>query len=159
MNTLDITKEKALTAYEHAKPSGKKLLEDLFGKSIFQKKVIERIKNFDDVLQENGIDKAEFYDLQKVLTPDEFAYKQIKLIAKTLNEGWLPDWKNGKSDKYYPWFVMGSPSGGGFSLDDYDCWYTGSAVGSRLCFKSSELAKYAGTTFLEIYKSFMTLNN
>ncbi len=157
MNTLQITEEKAITAHKQAKPSGKKLLEDLFGKSIFRKNIMERIKNFDDVLQENGIDKAQFYDLQKLLTPDEFAYKQIKLIVKTLNEDWEPDWTNGKFDKYYPWFKMGSPSGDGFSYCDCDHWFTGSNVGSRLCFKSRELAEHAGTTFLEIYKSFMTL--
>jgi hypothetical protein len=54
---------------------------------------------------------------------------------------------------------MGSPSGVGFSYVDCVRWLTSSDVGSRLCFKSSELAEYAGKTFESIYKDFLTLNN
>ncbi|CAM3555055.1 hypothetical protein ELOC111193_10640 [Elizabethkingia occulta] len=120
------------------------------------KDIKERIKTFNDVLQYHGI-KSETFSMECVsLTDDEIAYKQIKLIASALNEGWVPDWNDRNQTKYYPWFRMGSSSGG-FSYGDYDCVRSLSLVGSRLCYKSSELAKYAGTQFISIYKKFTTL--
>ncbi|WP_271730210.1 hypothetical protein, partial [Aquimarina algiphila] len=73
---------------------------------------------------------------------------------KSLNEGWLPDWDNGEYDKYYPWFKMSSS---GFRYDGYGLRVSGSAVGSRLCFKSSELARYAGEQFTDVYRKFMII--
>ncbi|WP_407483293.1 hypothetical protein [Elizabethkingia meningoseptica] len=120
------------------------------------KDIKERIKTFNDVLQYHGI-KSETFAMECLsLTDDEIAYKQIKLISSALNEGWTPDWNDRNQTKYYPWFRMGS-SGSGFSFGDYDCDGSGSRVGSRLCYKSSELAKYAGTQFISIYKKFTTL--
>ncbi|NHQ66959.1 hypothetical protein [Elizabethkingia miricola] len=120
------------------------------------KEIKERIKTFNDVLQYHGI-KSETFAMECVsLTDDEIAYKQIKLIASALNEGWVPDWNDRNQTKYYPWFRMGSSSGG-FSFHDYGFGHSASYVGSRLCYKSSELAKYAGTQFISIYKKFTTL--
>ncbi|MCQ9638646.1 hypothetical protein MP478_04530 [Chryseobacterium sp. WG14] len=121
------------------------------------KNILEVIKTFSDVLDYLGIDEDEFNENNDELTQDEIAYRQIKLIVKALNEGWVPDWQNSNQTKYFPWFKMGSSSGSGFSYDDYDGWDTDSAVGSRLCFKSRELAEYAGKQFTEIYKKYMTI--
>jgi hypothetical protein len=122
------------------------------------KLITERIKTFEDVLLEINTDQTHFDSLCVGLSADEIAYKKIKLIAKVLNEGWTPDWTNSNETKYYPWFEMGSPSGGGFSC--YDCarWNSFSGVGSRLCYKSRDLAIYAGKHFTDIYKDFLTLN-
>lgn len=81
---------------------------------------------------------------------------KLTIIAEALNEGWTPDWDNGNWDKYYPWFDM-RPSVG-FSFLDYDDDGTYSTVGSRLCYKSSELAEYAGRQFLELYKDKMVIS-
>ena len=83
---------------------------------------------------------------------------QLMVIAEALNEGWTPDWSNGEWDKWHPWFNMdNSSSAGRFSFDVADYRYSTSAVGSRLCFKSKDLATYAGTQFLDIYKDFFTV--
>jgi hypothetical protein len=156
-NTLTVPKDKVLAAYSKAKSPRKVMLENLFGLKTFQPEIKERIKNFDDVLRENGIVKLDFEKSCQGLTPDEVAYKMIKEIVKAFNEGWVPDWTNSNEYKYYPWFKMGSPSGGGFSFDGYDCWSTYSCVGSRLCFKSADLAKHAGQLFESIYKDFLTV--
>jgi hypothetical protein len=121
------------------------------------KDIKERIKTFVDVLIELKIDGKEFVEQTKNLPADELAYKQLKLIVQAFNEGWVPDWTNSSEGKYYTWFKMGSPSGGGFSYDDFDGWDTASGVGSRLCYKSSDLAKHAGQLFESIYKDFLTL--
>ncbi len=123
------------------------------------KDIKERIKNFWDVLAYHKTNPASFEEVCEGLEPDEIAYRKIKLIVRAFNEGWTPDWTDGSQGKYYPWFVMGSPSGGGFSCDAYVRWDAGSDVGSRLCFKSSDLAKHAGQLFESIYKDFLTLNS
>ena len=118
----------------------------------------ERIKTFEDVMKHLGIDPEEFDDRIEDMTPDEAAYVKLKHIAQALNEGWKPNWNDSNERKYHPWFDMRSASGG-FSFDGYGYWLTPSGVGSRLCFKSSELARYAGTQFESIYKDFLTLNS
>jgi len=65
-----------------------------------------------------------------------------------------PDWGNHDQWKYEPWFDMGGSSGSGFAYFAYDLWGTGSACGSRLCFKSRELAEYAGEQFRDLYKDY-----
>ena len=83
---------------------------------------------------------------------------QLMVIAEALNEGWTPDWSNGEWDKWHPWFDMDdSSSAGRFSFNGPDYLDSDSYVGSRLCFKSKDLATYAGTQFLDIYKDFFTV--
>jgi hypothetical protein len=120
------------------------------------KKVTERIKTIDDILRDHDLTQSQFYLQCKELEDDEIAYRLLKMLVKSLNEGWTPDWSNSNQYKYSPWFEMGGSSG--FRYNDCDGWHTYSNVGSRLCFKSEELAKYAGTQFLALYKRFMTIN-
>ena len=157
--TLEITRQAAIKAHDEASTKGKTLLENLFGKRVFQKDIKERIKTFDDVIRELGDDPEEFKNAISIMEePDEIAYVKLKLIAKALNEGWTPDWSNGEWDKWYPWFNMNdSSSAGRFSFGDAVFQASTSVVGSRLCFKSEELATYAGTQFLDIYKDFFTV--
>lgn len=157
--TLEITRQAAIKAHDEASTKGKTLLENLFGKRVFQKDIKERIKTFDDVIRELGDDPEEFKNAISIMEePDEIAYVKLKLIAKALNEGWTPDWSNGEWDKWYPWFKMDdSSSAGRFSFVDAGHQRSGSVVGSRLCFKSKDLATYAGTQFLDIYKDFFTV--
>lgn len=121
------------------------------------KDIKERIKTFADVLKYFGIDETYFNEQNEDLESDEVAYRKVKLIVKALNEGWTPDWSDSDQYKYFPWFNMSSSSGAGFSCLGCDGWCTGSDVGSRLCFKNRDLAKYAGQQFESIYKEFMTI--
>ena len=83
---------------------------------------------------------------------------QLMVIAEALNEGWTPDWSNGEWDKWHPWFDMDdSSSAGRFSLGGAAYLNSASDVGSRLCFKSEELAEYAGTQFLELYRELFVI--
>ena len=146
--TLQIKKDNAVKAYYGADPKGKELLENLLGKSNLSIKMTDMVKNFDDVLTISGFTK---FDRMCWETDDEYAFRQLKLIAAVLNEGWLPDWNNSSQYKYYPYFDMRNS----FSLCYVLC--SGfSDVPSRLCFKSEELALFAAKTFLEIYKNYYT---
>ncbi|MPL54932.1 hypothetical protein SDC9_00398 [bioreactor metagenome] len=83
---------------------------------------------------------------------------QLMVIAEALNEGWTPDWSNGEWDKWHPWFDMDdSSSAGRFSFLVAGLRHSRSTVGSRLCFKSEELAEYAGTQFLELYRELFVI--
>ena len=158
MKELKITEDAAKKAYSEAKAPGKLLLENLFGKKTFLSSIEDRIKNFDDVLAELAQNRKEFEKSCKGLEPDEIAYRMAKLVCIAFNEGWIPDWANSNEYKYVPYFEMGSSSGVGFSYGYYGDWGTCSYVGSRLCFKSQELAVYAGKTFeQEIYKPLFTI--
>ncbi len=119
---------------------------------------MDRIKTFEEACEKLGIDPKntipDFSMFPKEHQAAMIAHSKLIIINQALNEEWQPDWTNGKFDKYYPWFKMGSPSGDGFSYGGYDHWNTVSDVGSRLCFKNRELAEYAGKTFLQLYKEY-----
>ena len=83
------------------------------------------------------------------------SHAKLVIIAEALNEGWKPDWKNGNEWKYYPWFRMSS--GSGLAYGAYASRYSYSAVGSRLCFKTGELAEYAGKQFKKLYEDYFLL--
>jgi hypothetical protein len=117
-------------------------------------KDVSGIQTLDDLLKENGITPAVFENECKELTRDERAYRIIKLLAKTLNQGWEPDWSTSDEYKYYPWFEMGSS---GFRFGVCGGWDSYSGVGSRLCFKTRELCEHASKHFVEVYKDFMII--
>lgn len=83
------------------------------------------------------------------------SHAKLVIIAEALNEGWKPDWKNSGKWKYYPWFRMSS--GSGLAYDGCDAYYSHSSVGSRLCFKTSDLAEYAGEQFKDLYEDYFLL--
>lgn len=118
------------------------------------KNVMQSIKTIEDVLIDNSISEAQFKTSCLGLSEDEIAYRLIKLICKSLNEGWVPDWGNANEYKYFPWFYMSSS---GFRFDGYVGWSTNANVGSRLSFKSQELATHAGNQFTEIYKNYLLI--
>lgn len=121
------------------------------------KDIKERIKTFEDVLKVKETTVADFVATSKELSPDEVAYRRLKLIVEVLNEGWKPNWDDSSEYKYYPWFLMSSSSGVGFSYNDYVYWTTDSVIGSRLCFKSRELAEYAGKQFESLYRDYFVI--
>jgi len=155
METLELKKECALKAYNDAKASGKKLLENLYGKKVFMKDVMERIKTFKDVLEDHNMTIEQFEKSCEGLTTDEVGYRKLKLLYKSLNEEYIPDYTDGTS-KYQPLFKMGSSSGVGFAYHYYDDWLAISCSGSRLCLRSSKLAIYAGKQFLNEHREFLT---
>ncbi|MGB4775722.1 MAG: hypothetical protein WBP45_11145 [Daejeonella sp.] len=159
METLQISKENALKAYEEAGDKTKKVLSNLFGAKTFLKNATERIKSYEDACEDQGIEPLELSDFDFLPVADRkhaFASHKLTVIIKALNEGWVPDWKNGSQYKYYGWFKQVG-SGAGFSYDDYVYGYSVTTVGSRLCFKSRELAEYAGKQFINEYNDYLTL--
>ncbi|MCX6282376.1 MAG: hypothetical protein NTU51_10475 [Bacteroidetes bacterium] len=155
METLKIEKSKVKKLFKEAPEYFKEVLRDTFGKELFSEKITDRIKSFEDACVE--LKTTEESVIKNYDTVDEVAYRKLKLIAKALNEGWEPDWSNSSEYKWWPYFVWSSGSGFDFSLSYYHCDFANATVGSRLCFKTKELAQYAGIQFIELYRDFLTI--
>lgn len=110
-----------------------------------------------------------------------FAYARLVIIAEALNEGWKPKF-DGDECRYYPWFyiytkkeyeeldedekkecrVVGRSShdayaGGGVVYASASNASSSSYahLGSRLAFKTRELAEYCGKQFIDIWEKFL----
>ena len=150
--SLKIKKETAKKLYVESPEWFKDQLVEEFGEACFKAKSFDEIKTFEGACTELGINPGlVFNDLD---SPDEIAYKKLKVIAKAINQGWSPDWSDSNQYKYYPYFKVLS-SGFGFSDALYDSTGTDTSVGSRLCFESREKSDYAASQFVDLYKQFL----
>jgi hypothetical protein len=152
MENVQILKTNLLSAYKNADKKSKELLAQLFGMDSISSNVIDRVKTFEDACTEVGEDPEN----QKFHTgtPDEIAYNKLKVIIQALNECVELSFANKEQRKWYPWFEFVG-SGFRFGGTGYAITYTYAIGGSRLCFHSEELAKYAGTQFIELYNQFL----
>ncbi len=155
--TINVNRTAVLTAYRNGSESSRETLQILFGKDLFNQKITEQVKTFEDALAITGEDWCP----PQGMTSDELAYRKLKIIAKALNEGWTPDWSNRNEYKYTVWAEIKAtkeqPGGVGFVGSGCGTWHTITNCGSRLCYKSSELALYAGKQFEELYKDFFLI--
>ena len=110
-----------------------------------------------------------------------FAYARLVIIAEALNEGWKPKF-DGDECRYYPWFyiytkkeyeeldedekkdcrVVGrshssayAHGGVVYALANYASSLSYTSYGSRLAFKTRELAEYCGKQFIDIWEKFL----
>lgn len=145
------------------------------------KNVMERIKTFEDACNELGIDHNEWMQDKKELglEADVIAYLKLRIIAAALNEGWQPQFAEDEY-RYFPWFCLYTQSeidemseedksrvvcrsfsnanaigGVAYAYASYGSSDTGTHIGSRLAFKTRELAEYAGRQFVEIWADYV----
>jgi hypothetical protein len=110
---------------------------------------------------------------------DILAYLQLRIICAALNEGWKPKFMKNEV-RWYPWFYLytaqeieemdeeararvvyrsysnaGSSDGVSFSVASVDSSIAYANFGFRLAFRTSELARYAGEQFLDIWADFV----
>ena len=184
METLNIDKEKAINAYQQGSEEQKKVLEKVFGVETFKPKTIkDRIKTFDDALKELGKDHPLVKEYNVInnnkTTYNTKLYSQLCVITAALNEGWRPKFVEGEK-RYFPYFRLYSSEeisqmskeeksrvvyrsgysayaygGVSFAYASYDSAYVVAALGSRLAFKTNELAKYAGKQFGKLYANYL----
>ncbi|MGV4413848.1 hypothetical protein [Chryseobacterium sp. T1] len=124
----------------------------------------EKVKSFEDACSILGIQPItpDFSFLEEKEQRAQLAHFKLVIITKALNEGWTPDWDNGKWDKWFPWFWFNdnsSSSSGRFSFGFSGYRYSDSYCGSRLCFKSSELADYAAEQFFDLYRDYYVIEH
>lgn len=183
VSNIEIKKENVLAAYNGASAEQKQLLETLFGKDTFKpKNIMDRIKTFEDAWKELGNEHPLVREWNSFdnLSPDLEAYLKMRIITAALNEGWEPQFTEDET-RYYPWFWLYNEDElsnedkvnelkeyGLISTDQYQTEYAGFAyaysatdpstadadIGSRLCLKTPELARYCGKRFSDIWADF-----
>ncbi len=143
--------------------------------------VMERVKTFKDACNELGIEHDKWVQDKKDLglEADVIAYLKLRIIAAALNEGWKPQFTTDEY-RYFPWFCLYTQSeidemseedksrvvfrsvsnalaygGVAYANTSYDSSYTSTSIGSRLAFKTRELAEYAGRQFVEIWADYV----
>lgn len=160
-NKLEVTKESALAAHKIANKEVQSVLETLFGKENFiSGKITDRVKTCEDAANIVGISEnlkilLAYDGVDKTMLGAQ-AMAKLTIIAKALNEGWEPNWEDSNEPKYVPYFDN-YKSGFGFSCSYYGSWRAHAGCGSRLCFKTRELAEYAAKQFITEYNQFLTL--
>ncbi len=123
MQTIEITKDNAIAAYNAADKNGKKLLAALLGEKNLLQKITDRVKTFEDAIEVVGgvSENVKILLDYNGADPDMIssqAHMKLTIIARALNEGWQPDWSDRSQYKYIPWFEH--KAGFGLSYGDYD---------------------------------------
>lgn len=121
---------------------------------------MQKLKTFEDACLALGIGATlpELENLPEKYRRGLLADYKLTVITEALNEGWQPDWSNGNEPKYQLWFDE-KEAGSGLSF--YVCVdrVSDTFVGSRLVYKSSELAKYSAAQFPELWADFINHQN
>lgn len=142
------------------------------------KDITERVKTFQDALDELGADDElvkEYRALGDNARLDTVCWLRLGIIVKALNEGWTPKFDK-KEYRYAPYFYLYTNDeisemtdeeksrvvsrsydsayavgGVAFANAGYDSSYSNAVFGSRLALRTQELAIYAGKQFAEEY--------
>ena len=177
---IDIKNIKA--AYETVTES-EKTLSDLSSGQTEKAPVTERIKTFEDARLALGESHPFVVEWRTGdnFTPDHGAYLKLRVICAALNEGWKPKF-NREEYRYFPWFriytkeeyeeldkdekkesrvVSRSSShvhaigGVSYANSNYGSAFVYTHFGSRLAFKTKELAEYCGKQFIDIWAEYL----
>lgn len=121
MEKIEIKKENILAAYATAREAGAdstmKVLEQLFGAETFKPRdITERIKTFDDALDELGECHPMVVQYNEIFNSflegaaaynscDIVAYLKLRIICAALNEGWEPQFTEDEW-RYYPYLWL-----------------------------------------------------
>lgn len=158
MKVIELNQKNVLKAYKEADSTGKKLLENLIGKEVFNQDITDRIKVYEDALVETGRpDVKDFGDIPEDLVPFFKSLYKVVVEIEALNEGEKMNIYDPSKYRHYPYFVCGgSPSG--FAFIDSLCVRTDADAcsGSRLSLKSEKLSNYFGKQFLKDMQDFLT---
>ncbi len=144
--------------------------------------ITERVKTFRDAVsilgKEHPLVKEWYVVYTDNCSADLIAYLKLRIITAALNEGWEPQFTEDEY-RYYPWFALCTQEEWNgldeeikrervlFGGDDYRVNVgfmcvdsivaplgANATLGSRLCFKTSDLARYAGRQFADLYADF-----
>ena len=116
----------------------------------------KKIASYEDacrVLNIQPINEEVFNIFPKEDQRSMLAYHKLTVITRALNNGWKPNWDDQNEWKYYPLFRYVN-AGLSYALTYYAATYSYAHVGSRLCFPTSALAKYAAEHFADLYRDY-----
>lgn len=142
-----------------------------------EKPITERIKTFDDAVDELGSEHPLVKQYMAVANGDEsftrstIAYMKLQIIAAALNEGWFPDLQR-KEKRWYPYYKIyaGDETDDIFSDATYlfgaSCGLVyadslnalaiaSSSLSARIAVKSKEISDYFGNQFIDIWAEYL----
>lgn len=116
----------------------------------------KKIASYEDacrVLNIQPINEEVFNIFPKEDQRSMLAYHKLTVITRALNNGWKPNWDDQNEWKYYPLFRYVN-AGLSYAITYNAATYTIAMLGSRLCFPTSALAKYAAEHFADLYRDY-----
>lgn len=116
----------------------------------------KKIASYEDacrVLNIQPINEEVFNIFPKEDQRSMLAYHKLTVITRALNNGWKPNWDDQNEWKYYPLFRYVN-AGLSCALTTDAASYANASIGSRLCFPTSALAKYAAEHFADLYRDY-----
>lgn len=152
---LDETTAKRI--YKTATPELRAILEENFEKKTLTDKVIDRIQNFDDILNEidEELDNVIPWVVDEDITKKEIsqnAAAKLQAIADVYNEGFVFDWTDSSQPKFAPYWRREAR---GWVLRDVGADRYFAYLGSGFYFKTRELAEDAAKKFKDIYLEYL----
>jgi len=158
MKAIELKQRNVLKAYSEANSDGKKMLENLIGKEVFKQDITDRVKTYEDSLEETGRPNVlNFGEVPEDLVPFFHSLYRVIVEIEALNEGEKMDIYDSSKYRHYPYFKCnGAPSG--FAFDGSTCGntYASAGGGSRLSLKSEKLSNFFGKQFLKDMQDFLT---
>ena len=176
--TIEVKVEDIKRAFDEANDNVKNGILNSFPQFKEALPVTDRVKTFRDACREVCIDPSVYFIKCENEPADVIAYMKLRVICKALNEGWTPRFVEGEW-RYFPYFHIcseeeiirlseeeksrvvcrsgyGAGAYGGVSVAGagYDSAYVSAGIGSRLAFKTKELAEYAGKQFIDLWADF-----
>lgn len=119
--------------------------------------VTDRIKTFDDALEDLGKDnhlvKEYNYLCLAEISGHILAYSKLCIVTAALNEGWTPKLTEGEQ-RYLPYFNYTNRRLT-YECSNSDTAYQFAHIGCHLAFKARWIANYAGKQFLELYEDYL----
>ncbi len=133
----------------------------------------------------NDIISSDALNDEVLHSQDLVAYMELRIIVAAMNDGWAPTFAEGEY-RYFPYYVLYTEEeldeldegdrkellsrvvrrsnhsaydrgGVAYASADFDSSYTSTSIGSRLAFKTYEMALYAGKQFFNEYAAFIGL--
>lgn len=160
MKKLEVSRNAIVAAYRAGKSTERELLEHLFGKEVFDAKITDLVKSYEDACDVLGIDsETSLPDVSGCMLQDRrsfIAFHKLTIIIRALNEGWQPDWTNTSENKWFNWWYVDTKTAGLGCASSYNApSVTFASVGSHLCFRTEALADYAAEQFKSLYEEYL----
>lgn len=114
--------------------------------------IMDRVKTYEDACRITG----DYPDLHQGLSRAEIAYRKLCVIIKALNGDWKPCFGDSNQYKYFPYFKLED------GCQVFYCvsrWIACANVPAPSLFKSRELAEYAGTQFIDLYRDWLQMED
>lgn len=137
---------------------------DYFIKEMKEEDIRGKVKSYEDACSVLGQKPMDEEAMKAVgFREDEIARRKLETIAEALNEGWKPDWNDLEQAKYRPWFYIekdyyGASAGLTSAFTNNAPSTASTNLGSRLCYRTATLAKYAAQTFTHLYEEILVTN-